>query len=85
MGFGYRGLNIVRNPFETDDMQVGRVVDQRQKHLAPAKKCFPQLQVTGGASRGEAPGGREQVSGCSRPADSSTFAVRFNPTVEPVH
>lgn len=51
IGFGYWGPNIVRNLFETDDVQVGWVADKRQERLAVAKKRFPQLQVTTDASQ----------------------------------
>jgi predicted dehydrogenase len=46
IGFGYWGPNIVRNLFETEDVRVDWVVDQRPERLALAKKRFPHIQVT---------------------------------------
>ncbi|MCY7352346.1 MAG: Gfo/Idh/MocA family oxidoreductase [Cytophagaceae bacterium] len=46
IGYGYWGVNILRNFMNTPQCVVGKVCDQRSERLALVQKSYPSVQVT---------------------------------------
>ena len=72
IGYGYWGINLLRNFMATPDCRVRTVCDQRPERLTVAQRNFPGVGVTTSVESGPITGrGCEEISGLLEAADSS--------------